>query len=255
MKQRKYYDSIYNEQIDRIGDILVPLPVFNDMVEFVEGTNSFEIAYTMRYDNEVHSYDATTGMCIMPYPYLESVAYSAPIVDFATRIENRKDVSNINKEIILTNAIREAISARIETFASNMLDRSIVEKIDSDPDVGCILHVSTGNMVFYHFSCVDDLQVIQLDNMIPRYLHMATLQDHDDIERELRDIRTIINGKPHYRHMYQFHYVKNDDFNPDGGPIFGTISDMACIGQEESPIIADNLINRVRARQKVILTA
>lgn len=253
--QAKLYDSIYNERIERIADILIPVPVFNDMVEFIEGTNAFEISYSLRFGDEDYSYDSTSSMRIMPYPYLSGVADSRAIVDFATQLQRHEGITNENREMILTNTIRENIAARISSFASNMIDLSIVEKIDADPDVGCILHVSTGNMIFFHYSCVDDLQIIQMDNMLPRYLAIATLDDQEAREEQLRDVRTFNIAGPKYRHIYRFNYTKKDDFNPGGDIVFGTITDAACIEAQCSPIISENIINRFRAHQKVILTA
>lgn len=255
MRRRdKYYDSIYNEEIDRLGDVLIPLPVFNDMVEYVEGTNSFEVSYSMRYDGDVESHNATASMRIMPYPYTTGIAYSEPIVKFAEQLRVANGIDEKTKEIMIGNAISNAIANRISTFAQNMVETSLLEKLDADPDVGCILHISTGNMIFYHFSCVDDLEVIQLDSMIPRVLNAATMRD-ESRERELHNIRLAHSYGPRYRHLYRFHYTRVDELNPTGEPIFGTITDSATIELENSAIISENIVQRFKAHQKVILTA
>ncbi|MBQ7775973.1 MAG: hypothetical protein IJ379_08625, partial [Lachnospiraceae bacterium] len=58
-----------------------------------------------------------------------------------------------------------------------------------------------------------------------------------------------------YRQMYLFDYIKKDENNPTGEAIIGTVKDHSAMPMNVSELVAEHIINAVKQKKKIILTA
>lgn len=234
---------IFAENITRLSDLLIPLPVFNHMVQYIEGLTDFSLMRKM-FVSDTESHDITNDTYVLPYPYME------PLYD-ARRLNEIKE-ENIRMKIL--GEWKHKVFERSSTFAENGVMQHTIDSFDNDPDQGVIVHITSGNMIFFHYSCIEDMQILNMHCRIPQLCALSKSLCPENFSASVEAFyKYIMDAR--YRHVYLFNYKKRDSFNPSGQAILATTMDHTAMPIDISTKIASNILASVKDHKKIILTA
>ena len=236
---------IFTENFTKLSDLLIPLPVFNKMVQYVEGLPEFMLMRKM-FVSDTESYDISNDTYVLPYPYLE------PLYD-ARQLAAVKDEAARSR---IVNEWKHKVFERSSKFAENGLMQHVITEFDNDPDHAVIIHITSGTMVFFHYSCIKDLSVLNMHCRLPQMASLSKLEVPDEVAQRNIDImyRTHLMDA-RYRQVYVFDYIKQDPSNPTGQAILATTQDHTAMSIDISTKVANNILTSVKAHKKIILTA
>lgn len=237
---------LFKEELTKLEEFMVPLTVFNGMVQYVEGLPDFEIHRKMVVSpNE--QYDMNAKSYVMPYPYLEPL-YSKDKLDKLCYRATEDTLHKIEKEW------RQLVFERAAVFAENSLTIERIREIDNDPDIGVIVHITTGTIVLFRYSCIHGIKVAHMHTHIPHFVQLSreqSIEDNPQIGRVW--LQFVMDNR--YRQMYLFDYIKKDENNPTGEAIIGTVKDHSAMPMNVSELVAEHIINAFNQKKKIILTA
>lgn len=238
------YFNIFSENYTKLSDLLIPLPVFNKMVQYVEGLPEFMLVRKM-FLSDTESHDISNDTFVFPYPYLE------PLYD-VRQLSTIKDEAARSK---VESEWKHKVFERASKFAENGILQHTIDEFDNDSDQGVIIHIVSGTMVFFHYSCIKDIYVINLHCRLPQMMSLSKLDITDEITQHTINMlyRThLLDAR--YRQVYAFDYIKSDPCNPTGQPILATTQDHTAMPINISTKIAANIISSVKDHKKIILT-
>lgn len=235
--------NLFSENITRLQDIVIPLPAFNAMVQYVEGFADFSFKRYMRQEGGSGKVDVTDKTYTFAYPFL-SALYDINDIE---KIDNP-----ISRDIMRTKWQKE-VYERARPFVDNCLSAEDVARFDNDPDLGIIIHVTTGYWVMFRHSCIKGLKVFHMHNHLPQFANLAKVSG-DECPSVYHLYKQYMYDD-RYRQAYIFDYCGVDDNNPTGDIIVATTQDYAAMPISISSKIAEHIISSVQAKKKVILTA
>lgn len=201
--------SFYAYETTRLRDVMVPSDAFMSMVNYMEDTDlELDFVATDKEGNK-------DKVWLVPYAFVDP-AKNLIAMD-GESLEDQLQFKRAQYSIVLN---------RIEGFKYNALAESTMDYIDSDPDSRAIIHLSSGRVVPFKNSCVEDLTVVNLKNKLPSIiedLKGIDQEDEDNTEPENYALNTFKKKKlifditeDQYRLMYCFKYIKEDPYNPKG---------------------------------------
>lgn len=202
--------SFYAYETTRLRDVMIPSDAFMSMVNYMEDADlELDFVATDKEGNK-------DKVWLVPYAFINPAKNL--IIMEGDSIEDQLQFKRAQYNIILN---------RIEGFKYNALAESTMNYIDSDPDSRAIIHLSSGRVVPFKNSCVEDLSVINLKNKLPSIIEdiktIGQEDDEDNTEPENYALNTFKKKKllfditeDQYRLMYCFKYVKEDPYNPKG---------------------------------------
>lgn len=244
-----YVQSIFTAEFKRLEDILIPLPIFNKVVAEVEGTKSAEFEY-YEHHKDGTSVNATDQYWVLPYPFRVPA-----IPEFKAAGE-----SKLTTEQHLF--WKDQLRLRAWGFVTNAVKQEHVTLFDENPDLGVILNVLSGAMIFFNYSCIDDLIInlipYQFDEMLQnlKKTHVIT----PDIEilsgTSKASLYKRIFEQAYSRVLSTYHFVYNkpDELNPDRKEFTGTLNTLGLYPFESAQNIASDVLQKFHDHKKIIVT-
>lgn len=227
--------SFFMNKTNRLRDVLVPIEVFTDMMNYLEDTN---IQMKIESDDKNNP-----RLWVCPY------SFTVP----ARNIIKMQTSNNAEDIIRYERALYSIIEDRINVIRGNAITEDNMNKLDNDPDVGIIVHMTSGRIVPFHYSCVNDIQIINIRNSLPELVKEMKSDDFEDLSKTLKYLKEF-NADQKYRMLYCFQYSKEDPFNPKGLPLLAgkTLSSMDL---EINLDISSYIITQFHKKEKVICVA
>ena len=226
--------SFFMNKTNRLRDVLVPIEVFIDMMNYLEDTN---IQMRFSDDSKEHS-----NLWICPYPY------PAPAKGFVQC--NGDSISDYAR---YQEAIYTIIGDRIGVLKDNAITEDFMNHIDNDPDVGAIVHMTSGRIVPFRYSCTDDLQILNVRNALPDLIKDMKSDNFEDLSKTINYLKNF-SADQKYRMLYCFHYIKEDSFNPKGIPLLAG-KGLTAMDLEINLDISSYIIDQYKKHEKIICVA
>ena len=131
--------SFYAYETTRLRDVMIPSDAFMSMVNYMEDADlELEFVATDKDGNK-------DKVWLVPYAFVN------PAKNLITM-----EGDSIEDQLQFKRAQYSIILNRIEGFKYNALAESTMDYIDSDPDSRAIIHLSSGRVVPFKNSCVED---------------------------------------------------------------------------------------------------
>ena len=161
----------YAYETTRLRDVMIPSDAFMSMVNYMEDADlELDFVATDKEGNK-------DKVWLVPYAFVN------PAKNLITM-----EGDSIEDQLQFKRAQYNIILNRIEGFKYNALAESTMNYIDSDPDSRAIIHLSSGRVVPFTNSCVEDLSVINLKNKLPSIIedikNISQEDDEDNTEPE-----------------------------------------------------------------------
>lgn len=200
--------SFYAYETTRLRDVLIPSSAFISMVNYMEDIDlDIEFAATDKDGNK-------DKVWMAPYMFVDPAKNL--ITTQGNSLEDQLQFKRAQYQIVLN---------RIEMCKYNAIAEATMNYIDSDPDSRAIIHLSSGRVIPFKNSCVEDLTIINLKNRLPNIIEDLKSQNDEDNEDETENyaLAAFKHKKlqfditeDQYRLMYCFKYIKEDPYNPKG---------------------------------------
>lgn len=227
--------SFFMNKTNRLRDVLVPIEVFTDMMNYLEDTN---IQMKIESDNKKEP-----RLWVCPY------SFTVP----ARNIVKMPSSNNVEDAIRYEKALYNIIEDRINVIRGNAITEDKMNKLDNDPDVGIIVHMTSGRIIPFHYSCATDIHIINIRNSLPWLIKKMKSDNFEDLTETLKYIKDF-NADQNYRMLYCFQYSKEDPFNPNGLPLLASKT-LSSMDLEINLGISSYIITQFHNKEKVICVA
>ena len=171
MNHNLNYDKKYNS----LFDVYIPICDFIKQVKEVEGCSTFNINRTvMGADGKVRLVDLSDSVSgrnvfTIPYPYTEPLAQDL----YLAAKENEADIPDQ-----VVNSWMGGILKRSQSIINNSLTFNALNKMDSQPNTGYIIHKTSGHIVIYDPTEQDlDLEFVSINHYAIRLLNKSDMSN------------------------------------------------------------------------------
>lgn len=245
--------NIFDKKFEKLGDFLVPMTSFNQVVSFIEGCPDYGLRVRAK-NNLGEDFDISDQMYCSPYPYSEPVSPDYYNIG--------GDFSGLSDEDLIE--WRTKINDRAMVFANFALRSEIIERIDNDPNTGVIIELMCGYMIPFSYDKTNGLEIYATQEFLPAvldtYKHVNE-EINDNVPKEQQEfiLKTIYADLANhiavdkYRLMYQFSYTDHDPWNMSGKYIQGTANERSVCTLSHSLTIAKHVHECYNNHDKVIL--
>lgn len=240
--------SFYSYETTRLRDVMIPSDAFISMVNYMEDVDlDIEFSATDKDGNK-------DKVWLAPYMHIDPAKNLIKVE--GNSLEDQLQFKRAQYQIVLS---------RIEACKYNALAESTMNYIDNDPDSRAIIHLSSGRVIPFKNSCVEDLNIINLKNGLPAIIEdVNNIRDNldaidvDNYEYEMKKRQNLLRKlqydlvEDQYRLMYCFKYTKEDPYNPKGLGLVSSHVNQAAYDLNTGVSIATYVLDRFKKGAKII---
>lgn len=244
------FPSIFDLEINKLSDILIPFRENLKLVSLVEGCAEYSITVYKKNVRGITE-DITDQMYIFPYPYLEPISKEFASIHMDINAVSEKDY----------NEWKNQIDERFTPLVNFAIPYEKMRHIDNDPDSGCIVHITTGYIVPFTYSKTDSLEILSTPvnhRAILEYLAKVNEIPDDNfaVFKESKEhIYDLVMSSMVYRRHYRFKYNDHDPWNPQGEQLIpATASSRSLLTQVQLDIANNHILEGYNQHKKVIVT-
>lgn len=244
------FPSIFDLEINRLSDILIPLREDLKLVSLVEGCSDYSITLYKK-NMQGATEDITDQMYIFPYPYLEPISKEFASIHMDINAVSEKDYTEW----------KNRIDERFTPLVNFAIPYEKMRQIDNDPDTGCIVHITTGYIVPFTYSKIDGLEILSTPVNYETILeYLAKVNEIPDANFALfkeskEHIYDLVMSSMVYRRHYKFKYTGHDPWNPqDEQLIPATASSRGLLTQDQLDTANNHILEGYNQHKKVIVT-
>ena len=178
------FTSIFNETFSSLKDYLIPMNVLNQQISAVEGCPNYRLNLNATDMRTGETKNITDHMWGIPYPYIKPINPKFAYV--------HADATMLDDDIY--DDWIDDINDRAMPIANYAIPTNVLEELDQNPDIGCIINIVCGKIVPFYYSEIKDLTF----TVIPYNLY--------DILHSVKGALTVIENQ-------QSSYDRDDDDN------------------------------------------
>lgn len=253
------FTSIFNESFSSLKDYLIPMNVLNQQISAVEGCPNYRLNLNATDMRTGETKNITDHMWGIPYPYIKPINPKFAYV--------HADATMLNDDIY--DDWIDDINDRAMPIANYAIPTNVLEELDQNPDIGCIINIVCGKIVPFHYSEIKDLTFTVIPYNLYDILHSVkgaltvienqqSSYDRDDDDDDItlggildfRKIQKALITDENFLITYNFE-MKNDTNSIKWS---AAISEKSIFSMNEVNTITKYIHDKFMNHEKVILT-
>lgn len=243
--------NIFECEFTRLSDLMIPMAVFNNQVQRVEGIDTYNVAIRKRIDGEVR--DITSDMRVLPYPFVDPVrpSWAKHCKTHSINTLSERDHAQWKAEI----------DYRTNPYCVNAIDSTLVEQIDATPHLGTIVHLMSGYLVTVDYRYLDDITIITFPEEFPKIGNLLKHYRQKSVNGNVRDQLELLEGikrvasDDHYiKFYYPVYHTADDEITPITKLITGTYQRTNLLPLAHTIQLSEEILEKLRMRKRIIVT-
>lgn len=252
------FTSIFNETFSSLKDYLIPMNVLNQQISAVEGCPNYRLNLNATDMRTGETKNITDSMWGIPYPYIKPINPKFAYV--------HADATMLDDDIY--DDWIDDINGRAMPIANYAIPTNVLDGLDQNPDIGCIINIVCGKIVPFYYSEIKDLTFTVIPYNLYDILHSVKgaltvienqrssydRDDDDDITLggilDFRKIQKALIYDENFLITYNFEMKKNTDIIKWSA----AISEKSIFSMNEVNTITKYIHDKFMNHEKVILT-
>lgn len=149
------YPSINTYKFKSLSELMVPLPITLQTVQYIEGCASYDID-VIRVSKDGTQHKANDELYTIPYPYIEPIN-----PEFA---QIGSSIHMLSEDII--NQWQRQIDSRVYPISNFAITKKYIDTFDADPDNACFISALTGYIVSFNYTSITDVKLVTIPNNV-----------------------------------------------------------------------------------------
>ena len=253
------FTSIFNETFSSLKDYLIPMNVLNQQISAVEGCPNYRLNLNATDMRTGETKNITDHMWGIPYPYIKPINPKFAYV--------HADATMLDDDIY--DDWIDDINDRAMPIANYAIPTNVLEELDQNPDVGCIINIVCGKIVPFYYSEIKDLTFTVIPYNLYDILHSVkgaltvienqqSSYDRDDDDDDItlggildfRKIQKALITDENFLITYNFEMKNSTDIIKWSA----AISEKSIFSMNEVNTITKYIHDKFMKHEKVILT-
>ena len=253
------FTSIFNESFSSLRDYLIPMNVLNQQISAVEGCPNYRLNLNATDMRTGETKNITDHMWGIPYPYVKPINPKFAYV--------HADATMLNDDIY-DDWIND-INDRAMPLANYAIPDHVLDELDKNEDIGCIINIVCGKIVPFYYSDVKDISFTIIPYDLYDILHSVkgaltviensqSSYERDDEEEDItlgnildfRKIQKALISDENFLITYNFEMKK------ENLPVkwSAAVSEKSIFSMNEVNTVTKYIHDKFMKHEKVILT-